>query len=222
MVLRKLVGIVMITLLVGVASLASAGVPDLLLSTSARTDGSAPAVVFNLPDGTGAGFFEAVNANTFAPIDATITLTLLDGDGLPVVDFPFEDVVLVNAYDDPADPGLGGMMACTGGATPDRNSDELGTTVWSNPLTAAGYSPNLTVIMVSNAPLESSAGEAISFNSTDVNGDFIVDLLDVVKFSQDFGAGTDPFRSDFEYDGVVDLLDVILMAQTQGRGCAAR
>lgn len=221
MVLRKLVGIVTITLLVGAASLASAGVPDLLLSTSARADDSAPAVLFNLPDGTGSTFAEARNANTFAQIDATITLTLLDGDGLPVANFPVEDVYLVNDFDDPNDAGLGGLLDCTGVATPDQNSDADGVTVWALPLTAGSYSPGLTTIMISNAPLESGS-EAIGFNSTDINGDFVVDLLDVVKFSQDFATGTNPFRSDFEYDGVVDLLDVILLAQTQGRECAAR
>lgn len=207
MVLRKIVGIAVIALLVGATSLASATTPDLTLSTSSRADGSAAtAVVFNLPDGSGAAFSEAVS-DAYAPIDATITVTLLNASGIPIPNFPMEDLYLVNS----------GLAVCGGFATADANSDANGMTQWSNPLAGGGFAQGLTVIMVSGAPLESGPGEAVSFNSTDINGDLLVDLLDVVQFSQDFGGYS--FRSDFVYDGVLDLVDVVKLAQTQALTC---
>ncbi len=74
--------------------------------------------------------------------------------------------------------------------------------------------------MVSGAPLESSAGEAVSFNSADINGDLLVDLLDVVQFTGDFYSGGYVFRSDFVFDGMVDLIDVVDLAQAQNASCA--
>lgn len=213
MVLRKIVGIAMIALLVGAASVASATTPDLTLSTSSRADGSAAtAVVFNLPDGSGAAFSDAVS-DAYAPIDATISVTLLNANGIPVPNFPMEDLYLVN--DDGSE--FGGLMVCGGFATADANSDANGMTQWANPLLAGGNSAALTVIMVSGAPLESSAGEAVSFNSSDINGDLEVNLVDVVQFAGDFGGYT--FRSDFRYDGVLDLLDVVILGQTQSVDC---
>jgi len=217
MVQRKIVGIAVIALLVGAASLASATTPDLSLSTSSRADaGAETAVVFNLPDGSGAAFSEAVS-ESYAPIDATISVTLLNASGIPVPNFPMEDLYLVN--DDGSE--FGGLMVCGGFATADANSDANGTTQWADPLAAGGNSAALTVIMVSGAPLESSAGEAVSFNSTDINGDLEVDLVDVVQFSQDFAGGY-AFRSDFVYDGLLDLVDVIKLAQTQSLICPAK
>ncbi len=209
MVLRKIVGIAVITLLVGAASLASATTPDLNLSTSARADASdAVALVYNLPDGTGSPFNEAQSFDTFGAIDATISVTLLNSSGLPVPNFPAEDLYLVN--DDGGE--FGGMMPCGGFATADANSDDNGMAWWADPLTAGGYSNALTVIMVSGAPLESSAGEKVSFNSPDFNGDLIIDLLDVIVFSQNWQPDYS-FRFDVVFDGVLDLVDVIRLAQ---------
>jgi hypothetical protein len=204
----------MITLLVGAASFASAGVPDLGMSSSASVNGNDVAVVFNLPNGDGAFFYEAISA-AFAPIDATITLTLIDGLGAPVANFPFEDCWLIN--DDGGE--FGGLHPCSGGATPDFNSDVNGVTTWANPLTAGGYTQGVTTVYISGAPLDAGNEMNISFNSADINGDETVDLIDVVKFTQDFYSGTDPFRSDFLYDGLVDLLDVVVLAQSQGASC---
>ena len=54
-------GIFMITLLVGAASFATAGVPDLAQSTAARAYlGPETAVLFNAPNGGGSAFTEAV------------------------------------------------------------------------------------------------------------------------------------------------------------------
>jgi hypothetical protein len=204
MVLRKLVGIFAITLMVGAASFASAGVPDLDLSTAA-TGAGGPFVMFNIPNGGGSAFTDAAGG------DATITLTLLDGAGVAIANFPFED-----AWIESAD---GGMVACTGGATSDANTNASGVTNWVTPLQAGGSSEALTVVMISGAALTSSAGVAVSHNSADINGDGNVNLTDVPLFAGDFYGGVYAFRSDFSYDGLVNLSDVVRLAQALGASC---
>jgi len=210
MVLRKLMGIFAITLMVGAASFATAGVPDLDLSTAGRAyAGPETAVMFNIPNGGGAAFTSA--AIVGGAVDATITLTLLDGAGVPIANFPFED-----AWIESAD---GGMAACTGGATSDANTDASGVTNWVTPLQAGGASEALTVVMISGAALTSGAGLAISHNSADINGDGNVNLTDVPLFAGDFYGGVYAFRSDFSYDGAVNLSDVVKLAQALGASC---
>ncbi len=216
--LGKILRIVMIALLVSAASLASADEPYWWLSTTSRAEtGGGTAVVFNLPDGSGAAFSEAVSEH-FQPIDATLTLTLINPSGIPVVDYPREDLWLIN--DDGGE--FGGLAPCGGYATADANTDVNGEARWANPLAAGGYSQGLSVVYIAGAPLETSAGEDISFNSADINGDLLVDLLDVVQFTQDFYSGSYKFRSDFLYDGGVDLLDVVELSVAQAVSCPAR
>jgi hypothetical protein len=204
-------GIFMITLLVGAASFASAGVPDLGLSEATRAYlGAETAVLFNVPNGGGAAFTDAVIPGQVV-VDATITLTLVDGSGTAIPNFPFED-----AWIESAD---GGMVACIGGATADANTDALGQTQWQTPLQAGGASEALTVVYISGAPLTSSAGVAISHNSTDLNADGVVNLTDVPIFAGDFYGGVYQFRSDFAYDGAVNLSDVVRLAQSLGAAC---
>jgi hypothetical protein len=203
-------GIFAITLMVGAASFATAGVPDLDLSTAARAyAGPETAVLFNIPNGGGAAFTDA--AIIGGAVDATITLTLVDGSGTPIPNFPFED-----AWIESAD---GGMVACTGGATADFNTNASGVTSWVTPLQAGGSSQALTVVMISGAALTSSAGLAISHNSADITGDGLVNLTDVPLFAGDFYGGVYAFRSDFSYDGNVNLSDVVKLAQALGAAC---
>lgn len=58
----------------------------------------------------------------------------------------------------------------------------------------------------------------VSYNSSDINGDGVINLTDVQIFASDyFGAYT--YRSDFNYDQEVDLVDFSIFAQTVGAGC---
>ena len=85
MVLRKLMGIFTITLIVGAASLAMAGVPDVTQCTATRAyTGPEFCVLFNVPDGNGNAFTDAVKVGG-GVADATITLIVKDGGGVPIV-----------------------------------------------------------------------------------------------------------------------------------------
>jgi len=210
MVLRKLVGIFMITLMISAASFATAGVPDGALSTAVRAyGGPETAVMFNIPNGGGNAFTGA--AIIGGTVDATITLTLLDGGGIAIANYPFEDCWIESAD--------GGMAACTGGSTADFNTNAMGVTTWVTPLQAGGSSEALTVVMVAGSALTSSAGLAISHNSADINGDGAVNLTDVPLFAGDFYGGVYAFRSDFSYDAAVNLSDVVKLAQALGAAC---
>jgi len=211
MVLRKLVCIFIFALMVGAASIATAThIPNFSLSTYVRAYGGAEtAVMFNTPNGGGSAFTGASIGGII--VDATITLTLLDGGMVPIPNFPFEDCWLESAD--------GGLAACTGGSTADANTDASGVTTWVTPLQAGGYSEALTVVFVAGSALTSVAGVAISHNSADINGDGAVNLIDVPLFADDFYGGSYAFRSDFAFDGDVNLSDVVKFAQALGASC---
>jgi hypothetical protein len=213
MLLRKLASIFACALLVGAASFAMAGVPDLDNSTATTYSGAGTPVMLNLPGGGGIGF--NVASVIGGSVDATINLELLDGTMAPVANFPAEDLWL-----ETSDPGQEySFSACTAGTIADGDTDDLGLTEWAFPLSAGGASQTVTYVMVSGEALTSNAGLALWHNSPDITSDGIVNLSDVPEFAGDFFGGLDPFRSDFEYDGDVNLSDVVKLAQALQAQC---
>lgn len=191
------------------AALADPPLPDLALSSCSRAYiGPETAVLFNLPDGSGSAFTAASIGS--AVVDATVTVTVLDAVGNPMVHFPFEDLWLESAD--------GGMAVCPGGSAADDFTDEAGETTWVHPLLAGGSSQALTQVFISGSPLQSSVGLRINFNSADINGDATVNLVDLGLFAQDF-FGPYAFRSDFLLDGVINLADVGMFASSLGANC---
>ena len=81
MVLRKLMGLLVCTLVLSCAGFAVAGVPDLTLSIGGPNTTEA-ASVFSTPDGQGRLFDEAYLFGG-AGTDATIHLNLVDGRAFP-------------------------------------------------------------------------------------------------------------------------------------------
>jgi hypothetical protein len=201
-------GVIAITQLDGAASFATAGVPDLGLSTAATAyTGAGTAVLFNIPNGGGSAFTAARDLS--GAVDATVTLTLIDGLGAPIANFPAEDMWLESSD--------GGMAFCTGGTTADLNTDVNGQTQWVTPLAAGGQSQALTDVMISGAAL-TSGSLAIGHNSADISGDGNVNLTDVPLFVADF-YGAYAFRSDFSFDGNINLSDVVKMGTAIGASC---
>lgn len=204
-------GIFAATLILGSATFALAGVPDLQLSIA--TGPADACVMYNLPNGNGAAFTDAVAVVGFGTVDATINLTLNDGLGVAIANYPFEDMYLETSD--------GGLVGCTGGTTADASTSALGATLWQNPLAAGGATSStsdLTVVMINGAALTSNGGLPIAHNSADVNADGLVNLSDVQLFAVDF-YGSYAFRSDFAFDGVVNLSDIVPLAQALGGAC---
>lgn len=212
MLLRKLAGIFACVLMIGVATFAMAGVPDLAESTAAPTFNSGLISLYNLPNGGGQAFDAARywDGAVSQIVDATITLTVLDSSLNPVVLYPFEDMWL-EARD-------GGMYICPGGTVADVSTDINGQTTWTVPLRAGGFSVDLLQVMINGAALTSDAGMSINVNSADINGSGKVELGDVTIFSEDF-FGAYNYRSDFDYDLDINLLDVTKLAAGWGALC---
>lgn len=215
MVLRKLMGIFAVTLIVCGASFATAGIPDLEESeAAAATTGTLS--LFCLPNGGGSVFSDAYvkggSGGSTVAADATITLTLRDGGGIAISDYPAEDMWL--QWVDGAT-----MVVCTGGTIADFNTNELGVTSWNAGLNLGGYSESLVQVMINGDALTSAAGIALAVNSADVNFSGVVDLADVGTFASDYANPTVQYRSDFANDGVMNVADVGKMALGVGAAC---
>ena len=202
---RFLLGILVVSL----ANLAWAGVPDLGLSTAVIPDGAAGASVFALPNGLGSSLDEAF-ADGGATVDATITLTLVDSNGDGIFLYPFQDLWLETSDN--------GLAYCNGGTDADASTDENGQTTWTNPVNGGGCSDGeLVEIYVAGSPL-SGAGLDITFNSADLNGDLAVNLADIVTFTQVLNGDYD-YCADFNNDGAINLADIVRMTGGIGAAC---
>jgi hypothetical protein len=206
-------GIVLCTLVVCLFAhpcLGDTPVPDPELSEAyLEQPGSGPFSLQVVPDGNGKPFTEAHDEDG-AMVDATVTLHLRDSQGVPFVFYPLEDMWLATLED--------GLAFCMWGMHPDDNTDHNGVTQWVHPGLAGGYSQGPIRVFVSGYPLTSNNGLPLWFNSPDLNGDLVVNLLDVVVLSGDYFNGYH-FRSDLNGDGALDLLDIHVFVQHIGAQC---
>jgi hypothetical protein len=213
MVLRKLTGVFSIALVLAAAS-AMAGVPDLQLSTASTAAGvGVTPVMYNLPNGLGSTFAQA--RSTTGVVNATITLTVLDGGMVPVANFSANDMWLEKEVV----ASTGNFIACTGGTTADLNTNASGVTTWAAPLRAGGWSTSKTLVVINGAALTSNTGLILQHNSADISGDGNANLSDIPLFATDFSAGSNAFRSDLQYDGFVNLSDIPRLASGVGAVC---
>jgi hypothetical protein len=163
------------------------------------------------PDGGGNSLDEA--KLPYGGIEnATITLLLRDANYDPVPNYPREDMWLETEDD--------GLVTCQGGTIADTNTDQYGMTQWQNPLRGGGHSQALTVVKVNGAEPELTSGVRLNYNSPDINGDLVVNLLDVTLFAEDFFMSpVYSFRSDFYRDGLINIADLAIFSQAIGASC---
>lgn len=206
MVNGKHVGLLVCILSASLVSLAWAEVPNLDNST-ATTAASEQVSVYSLPNGAGDGL-DDVYVFGGAKTNATVTLTLLTDAFTPVVNYAFEDLWI--------EADTGPFVFCLDGTVADADTDINGQTTFTNPMFAGANGAGLVIIVDGNAlsqlPLD------FLFNSPDISGDLVVDLTDVVFFSQDF-YGPYNYISDFYWDGNLDLSDIVLLAQGMAAQC---
>ncbi|HPF69819.1 MAG TPA: hypothetical protein PLQ13_04035 [Candidatus Krumholzibacteria bacterium] len=184
-------------------------VPDLSLSLLVMASPEATLLV--RPDGNGPAFTQARGPGGVV-IDATLTLTLVDGFGNPIVNWPREDTWL-----EAADGGLVSCLGVFSGLLPDRDTDRQGQTVWVDPPLGGGWSTAGAVCYVHDeamplAPLD------LTFVSPDLNGDGRVDLSDAGPFAADL-QGSYAVRSDLNADGVINISDAGIMSSAIGISC---
>jgi hypothetical protein len=205
-------GLFACVLIIGAVSFATAGIPD-LQTTTANTiyhegGGTETLSLFSLPNAAGKAFSETF-ADDGVVENGTIELTLRDGFGAIIVNFPFEDMWVASSD--------GGMVPCGGTATADRSTDVDGETEWDNPLFAGGNSETLCIVYINGDALTSNGGLAIHFNSADISGDGSVNLTDAGFFTGFLGGSA--YEGDFNNDGDVNITDAGFMAAALGASC---
>ncbi len=187
---KRLLGLAVAgSMLLGLATSATAGVPDLTQST-ASGPGSTVQVLIT-PAGLGTNLGSA---------GATVTVTVRDVNGTPIQGYPFQDVTL-------NDNGTGELNLCPGGAVADANTDASGVTTFTGNIFGGSFTQNGLQVYLGGNALTGPALD-IDVNSPDITGDRAVNLQDVGQFAIDFGSGGFVFRSDFIPDGELGLPDV--------------
>ncbi len=182
--------------------------PDPMFSSVIMANGGEAVSLFVTPDGSGRALTEAYAFGGYS-VDATVTATLVDYGGMPITNFPAEDMWL--------EPTTDGLVLCVGGSVADGNTDSSGRAYWSGPILAGGSNNEGCWVMINGSPLTSGT-LPLQFNSADLTGDLAVGLSDVVVFTQDF-FGDYNYRSDFCWDGTLNLSDLTMLAGAVGAQC---
>jgi hypothetical protein len=146
---------------------------------------------------------------TLDSMGGTVTVTITDACGDPLVGFPRQDVWL-------DDEGSGTFTPCVQGTLADANSDGQGRLVFAGALAAGGSTDHgLRVVL-----LGSAIGSLLPFRvvSPDFDADLVVDLVDIGAFAQSYGTAYD-LRFDLNFDGVISLPDIGEFARHLGEGC---
>jgi len=216
MVRRKLVSLFVCSLVMGAVSMAVAGIPDLTLSTAVTAASTQVSVYSTTVPGTGNSLLQARTV-AGAVMNATITLTLKDGNGDPIAFYPMEDMWLAGS--------LGGFVSCTP-CLPNAGTDALGVATFTAANLGKGHSNRnggeKTQVLISGTPLAVAQNLNILYNSADINGDNVVNGLDLGLFVTALkGLAADNYGADLQYDGAVNGLDLgifvgCLKSTTQG------
>lgn len=221
---RNLVVVCLISL---VASMGFAGVPDHAASTATYAAGPTLVSVFTNVDGQGNPINGAKAAASSTPVDATITVTVIDTFGNPIFQYPFEDMWLETAN--------GGLLLCNGGSVSDASTDVNGQTTFSGTLFAGGCSfydltsNEQTVVIIDGNPI-TSGGSAmdIIFNTADLSGDLLVGVQDTALFKPLYIGGTTGtmdyavdflYSVDYYFDERITLSDLVLYAGVANTTC---
>jgi hypothetical protein len=191
-------------LVLGLTSLAMAGIPDADNSTVASAGGRI--MICPLGDGI-----------TLAEVGGTIDVNVRDGNNAPIANYPGQDV-----WAD--DSGTNDINLCQGGSGADANTDVNGDTTISGTLggggwTLSGLSVYISGIVVTTLGVPDVL--AIDVNSPDISGNRSVALEDVGTFAADLLAYH--FRSDLVPNDpnppAIDLSDVGRFAAHIGHAC---
>lgn len=142
--------------------------------------------------------------------DASVTVTLVDDEGEPVVGYPAQDIWL--------DSNQGGLALAPRRAFADAATDHLGRATISG-LVRCGGATDIVIgetlqVVIGGVPLPGGT-IPVQVNSFDLTGDLWVNSNDQEEFSYELGT-SETFRADFWRDGKIDLLDAILMTRAIG------
>ncbi|MFT5232001.1 MAG: hypothetical protein ACI9UK_000142 [Candidatus Krumholzibacteriia bacterium] len=185
---------------------------------------SEPVAVLAMPDGSGdvLSSVQHLAVGGAAPLlaDATILVTLTNGFGDPIADYPAEKISVRSQF--------GGWAQCAGSPlVADGPTNSLGQTTISGALHAGGSSApgELFQVDIIDPLLNTTtyanglAGLEYFVHSPDLGMDLDVNLTDVAGFASIFlGSGYD-FSVDYRWDGEINLSDLIILSQGFGTLC---
>jgi hypothetical protein len=141
-----------------------------------------------------------------------ITVTLRDGTGLPIPNYPWLDMWV-------DDDGNGDIFMCQQGSVADHNTDANGQTTFSGAYRGGGWTQAGLRVYVAGMPIPSGL-VSIDVASPDYNRDQRVDIVDLGQFAMDYNDPGYAFWCDFNGDGVEDLADLGIFAANHGvLGC---
>jgi hypothetical protein len=145
---------------------------------------------------------------------ATISVVVNDNTGAGIPGVPAADFWLMGCND----PGL---VLCAGGGAinADSATNANGETTISGQLGAGGCDSIGVYVVVQGVIVEDVSCNpdclAIIAASPDINGDLVVDLIDLSEFSKSYTSPPKQYLNckDFNCDGVIDLIDFSLFSQ---------
>jgi hypothetical protein len=214
MIRKKLVSLGIGLLVVGLASMAWANIPDMTMSYATSNSGAQVSCLV-CPQGDGTPL-TACYVYGGGPVgNATLNLYLLDANGDPVFPYPCEDMWF--EFVDGSVTLCPGDYVCGTGSISDQDTDATGHTMWVQALPAGGCGEKVK-IYVSGMALAQAPLAIYKFNSPDENADLVVNLTDVVLFAGDYYGPYD-YCSDFYWDGILNLSDIVVLAQHMGHAC---
>jgi hypothetical protein len=189
--------------------------PDLNVST-ATTRATIPAIVLTIPNCTG----ERLDNCTCMGLDATIEVEMISCTGVVIPGIPRDFFWLRST--------MGGLVTCEPCCArvnrfpvADFPTNASGRTEFADVVCGGGCTDPLggerLVVQSAWGPLQ--APMDIQFNSPDMNGDLVVDLIDVGIFSVAFFSPTYDYCADFCADGVINLIEVGIIASAVGAQC---
>lgn len=175
--------------ILGLASVAMAGIPDETLSTATSNAGT----LLIVPSGIGPTLLDA---------GTVISVHVVDANGDDIVGYPFQDIWVDDAGD-------GSISLCNGGSAADGNTNATGDATISGGIAGGGYTQAGLRVYLAGVAITGSLALSIDLNSCDIDGNLVVGLNDLGEFAQNFSGGLGyGFRADFIPDGVINLADV--------------
>ena len=155
---------------------------------------------------------------TLSSMDATISVTLRGCAGNPVPGIPPQDFWIQAK----TDPHLlcGGHLSSNADSTTNLN----GQTTISVSIAAGGYLGDGVYAIAQGFMIQGTDGLcdnplSLVLVSPDINGDLIVDLVDLSIFAQGWPPQPYDPRLDMNGDGLVDLVDLALFATHYNHSC---
>jgi len=121
----------------------------------------------------------AGDGETLADAGATITVTVLDANGLPCVGYPKENIWVSSIVPDE-------LELCPGANMADTDTDANGVTTISGTIVGGGYTQNGLYVHIDGEPISGSP-LSINVNSVDITGDLYIDLCEMIILNEDYG-----------------------------------